>query len=191
MALLTRSNSISFLSSERFTCQKQPTGSESAILTVWTLIFLNNQRVMFCFQYLKSSELEALCFSLTLFYFTVFNPLNDFVYWFGGFSSLSSLLYWPNAKWTLPSQEEKDLRVYTMRSDTAACLERQDSFTRIPGKRCKKCSCFQKIWMLSPSDYKAMKLLSCLLNGSNFITLHAREIGFGGIFQSSHSQCIK
>lgn len=51
---------------------------------------------------------------------------------------------------------------------------------------CKNCSCFQKIWMLSPSDYKAMKLLSCLLSERNFITLHAWEINFGGFFQLSH-----
>ena len=106
------------------------------------LFLSNNKTVMFCFQYLQSSEFKMPCLSLTLFYFTVPSPLNDFVYWFGFFSSLSSLLYWPNAKWTLPSQEEKDINVYTMKSDVTAYLER---VTRIPVKRCKKYSCFQKI----------------------------------------------
>lgn len=49
------------------------------------LFLSNNQTVMFCFQYLQSSEFKTLCLSLTLFYFTVPSPLNDFVYWFGFF----------------------------------------------------------------------------------------------------------
>lgn len=49
------------------------------------LFLSNNQRVMFCFQYVQSSEFETLCLSLTLFYFTVPSPLNDFVYWLGFF----------------------------------------------------------------------------------------------------------
>lgn len=73
--------------------------------------FSSNQRVIYCFHYHQSNELEGLCSSVSSILLHCPSPSNGVVYWFNlfsGFASLSYLLYQPHAKWTVPSYEEKD-----------------------------------------------------------------------------------
>lgn len=75
------------------------------------LFLSNNQRVMFCFQYVQSSEFETLCLSLTLFYFTVPSPLNDFVYWLGFFLLSFLFVILTKCQMNTPFPGRKDINV--------------------------------------------------------------------------------
>lgn len=112
---------------------------------------------MICFQYHKSNGCSFLHLPAILFQCPRSAKWFCWLVWL--FFLLSTfLLEWLNSKQTCRPLSGKNIHVLINNK----IRHRHCQFFRQHHhlNSCRKYSCFQKIWMISPSDYKAMRLLS-------------------------------